>query len=233
MSQVIIENPIINSPFDEPTRHFRFTDEGITDEIVDARRTSSYFVPIARPKKKGSKQLQFDTEWTQDRIEENKLANDIRRRVALWRKGSYVGVTPTTARPVATGGGASLSDSIERYQMKYKSLKQDRPIRLNAQWVELSPCPTYPPCTSHICGYKAGHIFWPHPASAGSRPWHRSCRIAHTDHPTFSDQKACLNDEDVQHPLTSTSASFLLTRRLAPQWSCFRRSFLNVFSLAS
>src|SRR5882724_9321800 len=98
MSQVVIENPIINSPFDEPTRHFRFTDDGITDEIMDGRRTSSYFVPIAKPKKKGSKQLHFDTEWTQDRIEPNKLVNDIRRRVALWRQGGYVGVTPTTAR---------------------------------------------------------------------------------------------------------------------------------------
>jgi type III restriction enzyme len=98
MSQVVIENPIINSPFDEPTRHFRFTDEGITNEIVDGRRTSSYFVPIAQPKKKGTKQLHFDTEWTRDRIEENKLVNDIRRRVALWQKGGYVGVTPTTAR---------------------------------------------------------------------------------------------------------------------------------------
>ena len=101
MSQVVIENPIINAPFDEPSRHFRFSDEGITDEIVDGRRTSSYFVPIARPKKKRSTQLQFDTEWTQDRIEENKLVNDIRRRVILWRKGGYVGVTPTTARLIA------------------------------------------------------------------------------------------------------------------------------------
>jgi len=100
MTQVVIENPIINSPFDEPTRHFRFTDEGITNEEVDGRRTSSYFVPIAKPKKKG-KQLQFDTEWTQDRIEENKLVNDIRRRVGAWREGGYVGVTPTTARLIA------------------------------------------------------------------------------------------------------------------------------------
>lgn len=98
MSQTVIENPIINSPYNEPTRHFRFSDEGITNEEVDGRRTSSYFVPIAKPKKKGAKQLQFDTGWTQDRIEENKLVNDIRRRVALWRKGGYVGVTPTTAR---------------------------------------------------------------------------------------------------------------------------------------
>jgi type III restriction enzyme len=98
MSQVVIENPIINSPFDEPTRHFRFSNEGITNEIENGRRTSSYFVPIAKPKKKGSSQLQFDTEWTQDRIEENKLVNDVRRRVAMWRKGGYVGVTPTTSR---------------------------------------------------------------------------------------------------------------------------------------
>ncbi len=98
MRQVVIENPIINSPFKEPTRHFRFTDEGITNEVIDGRRSSSYFVPIARPKKRGrSQQAQFD-EWTQDRIEENKLVNDIRRRVAIWRQGGYVGVTPTTAR---------------------------------------------------------------------------------------------------------------------------------------
>ena len=100
MSQVVIENPIINSPFDEPTRHFRFSDEGITNEIVEGRRTSSYFVPIARPKKKkgATQQPLFDTEWTQDRIEENKLVNNIRRRVIAWREGGYSDVTPTTAR---------------------------------------------------------------------------------------------------------------------------------------
>jgi len=97
MADVIIENPILNSPFQEPTRHFKFTDEGITNEKVDGRRISSYFIPIAKPKKKG-KQLTFDTEWTQDRIEENKTVNRIRQRVGLWRQGGYVGVTPTTAR---------------------------------------------------------------------------------------------------------------------------------------
>ena len=51
--QVVIANPIINSPFDEPQRHFRFDDDGITDDIVDQRRSSSYFVPIAKPKTKG------------------------------------------------------------------------------------------------------------------------------------------------------------------------------------
>jgi type III restriction enzyme len=101
VKQVVIENPVINSPFREPGKHFKFTDEGITNEVIDGRRTSSYFVPIARPRKKGQKQLEFDTEWTQDRIEENKLVNQIRARVKLWREGGYVGVTPTTNRLLA------------------------------------------------------------------------------------------------------------------------------------
>ncbi len=98
MTQVVIENPVINSPFGEPTRHFQFSDEGITDEIAAGRRASSYFMPVARTRKKGKKQLQFDTEWTRDRIEENRLVNDIRRKVVTWRAGGYVGVTPVTNR---------------------------------------------------------------------------------------------------------------------------------------
>lgn len=34
----LIDNPVINSPFEEPQRHFRFTDDGITDEIGPGRR---------------------------------------------------------------------------------------------------------------------------------------------------------------------------------------------------
>ena len=89
MKHVVIENPVLNSPFREPTRHFRFSDEGITNEIEDGRRISSYFVPIAQPRKKGKQRSLFETEWTQDRIEENRFVNDVRRRVSLWRKGGY------------------------------------------------------------------------------------------------------------------------------------------------
>jgi type III restriction enzyme len=101
MKQVIIENPVLNSPFDEPERHFKFTDEGITDEIVEKRRISAYFVPIAQPKKKGhSGQLYFDTEWTQDRVEPNKFINQVREKVASWRQQKYPAatVTKTTKR---------------------------------------------------------------------------------------------------------------------------------------
>jgi adenine-specific DNA-methyltransferase len=49
MTQVVIENPILNSPFAEPVRHFRFSDEGITNEVAPGRRSSSYFVPVPKP----------------------------------------------------------------------------------------------------------------------------------------------------------------------------------------
>jgi type III restriction enzyme len=98
MKQVVIENPILNSPFEEPRRHFKFTEDGITDEIVESRRISQYFIPIPRPKKKSPKQLTFETQWTADRIEENRLINQIREAVAKWRKGGYIGITKTTAR---------------------------------------------------------------------------------------------------------------------------------------
>jgi type III restriction enzyme len=92
--QTVIENPILNGPFDAPTRHFRFDDEGITDQIVDGRRPSSYFMPIPKAKKKGG-QLVFD-EWTGDRIEENRVINQIRERVGRWRDMGWPGVTATT-----------------------------------------------------------------------------------------------------------------------------------------
>ena len=97
-TQVIINNPIINSPFEEPRRHYRFDEDGITDDIVPQRRISAYFVPIAQPKKKSKdKQLTFE-DWTADRIEENKAVNFIRQRVQIWREGGYPAVTNITRR---------------------------------------------------------------------------------------------------------------------------------------
>ena len=45
MPQVTIENPILNSPYDEATRHFPFSDEGITNEVVAGRRSRGAEVP--------------------------------------------------------------------------------------------------------------------------------------------------------------------------------------------
>lgn len=93
----VIENPVINSPFRQPDRHFRFDEEGITSDVVDGRRRSSYFVPIPSARKRGGQQT-FETEWTSDRLEENPTINRIREKVGMWREGGHQGVTPTTRR---------------------------------------------------------------------------------------------------------------------------------------
>ncbi len=97
MRQVTIENPILNSPFEEPSRYFRFDDEGITNEIVAGRRRSEFFVPVPLPRKRAG-QLALQGEWTADRLEPNPTVNQVRERVATWRRGGYVGVTRTTRR---------------------------------------------------------------------------------------------------------------------------------------
>jgi hypothetical protein len=93
VAPVTIENPILNSPFQAPGRHFRFDNEGITTDIDEKRRPSAFFMPIARARKKGE-QAHFDTEWTADRIKPNSEINRIRERVDRWRQGGYVDVTP-------------------------------------------------------------------------------------------------------------------------------------------
>jgi len=48
VADVVIENPILNSPFEEPGKHWRFSDEGITNDIVESWRMSAYFVRIGQ-----------------------------------------------------------------------------------------------------------------------------------------------------------------------------------------
>jgi type III restriction enzyme len=98
MPDVVIQNPVINSPFEEPTRHFEFGDRGITGKVIEGRRReSSYFVPIPHSRRQTA-QLTLEAEWTKDRLRANDTVNRIRDRVAAWRKGHYHGVTQTTLR---------------------------------------------------------------------------------------------------------------------------------------
>jgi len=95
----VIENPILNSPYREPTRHFRFDEDGITSEIVDERRRSTYFIPIPKPKKKvaaPAEQMTLPGNWTSERMQENDNINRIRAHVAGWRQAGWPGITATT-----------------------------------------------------------------------------------------------------------------------------------------
>ena len=100
MAKVSIDNPVINSPFAEPQRHFKFNARGITEEITNGRRRSEYFMPFPKPKKQSAEALlQAEFELPDSDLREaNTFINSVRTRVAAWRHSGYPGVTPTTRR---------------------------------------------------------------------------------------------------------------------------------------
>ena len=77
MADALIDNPILEGPYDPPTRHWRFDDTGITDEFVEGRRSSGHFVPAPQPRQQ-SAQLALETSWTLDRLKPNDLVNQLR-----------------------------------------------------------------------------------------------------------------------------------------------------------
>jgi type III restriction enzyme len=94
MPPITIDNPILNSPYSEPTRHFRLHATGqITDAVGAGRRGSSYFLPIAAPKKKGAPGL-FDD--PAERKTESEHVNPIRQLEKHWRDLGWPDITPIT-----------------------------------------------------------------------------------------------------------------------------------------
>lgn len=72
---------IINSPYQEPTRHWQ-QGSGTALSLIEGRRPAAYEV--------------FDTRNNTKRTEELKLVNRIRQRVQEWREADYPGITQVT-----------------------------------------------------------------------------------------------------------------------------------------
>ena len=96
-----LTNPIINSPYDPPERHFELGPHGPTGKILEGRRPSESFIPVPVSKKNKSVQEAFDFDTTGERREVNTLINDIRREVERWRAMNWNGVTPYTRKLLA------------------------------------------------------------------------------------------------------------------------------------
>jgi type III restriction enzyme len=95
-----LANPVINSPYDEPLRHFALDDSGRpTGEITETRRRSEFFVPVPKPKK-GKKaaatQLAFDL--IEEKVERNDAIDQLRNELRRWRQLGYPGVTPISRK---------------------------------------------------------------------------------------------------------------------------------------
>ncbi|WP_396230635.1 DEAD/DEAH box helicase family protein, partial [Frankia sp. ACN1ag] len=97
----VIDNPIINKPYEAPALHWRFDDNGlISDETVPGRRPSEYWSPVPGVRKVKGKAVQgeLDLNVTGERRKVNEEINQIRTRVDRWRALGYPNVTPTTRR---------------------------------------------------------------------------------------------------------------------------------------
>ena len=109
MTETFFDHPILNSPYEYPSRHWELDDSGRpTNRIVENRRRVSLITPIPAPKKlkRAQQELIFDaaarelgTESQQYKLMET--INDLRREVDAWRQIADPGrwrVTPETGR---------------------------------------------------------------------------------------------------------------------------------------
>jgi type III restriction enzyme len=99
----VINNPILNSPFAEPTRHWILDENGIPTGLpAEGRRRSEFVVPVPPPKHKMKAQGQLELEDEYGLRKPNDYINEIRTKVGAWRALGEAGlrstVTPVTAR---------------------------------------------------------------------------------------------------------------------------------------
>ncbi|MCB1173729.1 MAG: DEAD/DEAH box helicase family protein [Leptospiraceae bacterium] len=109
-TQSFFEQPILNSPYEYPARHWVLDESGQpTGKIQDSRRRSEYITPIPKPqKRKGAgkqAEIAFLTDTTAVRAGQDydplSIINEVRHAVDTWRKLQNQAdwlVTPETAQ---------------------------------------------------------------------------------------------------------------------------------------
>ena len=107
MSAQFFDRPILNSPYEYPSRHWELDETGQpTSRILDRRRRVSFITPIPKPKKRGQREIVFDEaaqalERDGQQYDLMEVINDLRGRVNGWRAipdPSQWRVTPETTR---------------------------------------------------------------------------------------------------------------------------------------
>jgi type III restriction enzyme len=83
---LLVDNPIINSPFEEPTRYWAY--EGGQPVIKSGRRPAGYYVKM--------RTREPQTALLEEDFVPIELVNSIRQRVKSWRENGYPGVTSIT-----------------------------------------------------------------------------------------------------------------------------------------
>jgi type III restriction enzyme len=109
VSNPFFDQPILNSPYDYPLRHWELDEVGQpTQRVIDARRGAKFITPIPKPKKHKAttqKGFVFDEgkglSTAEQQYDPTSIINEVRGYVDAWRalpNPSQWQVTPETAR---------------------------------------------------------------------------------------------------------------------------------------
>ena len=108
MTDRFFEHPVLNSPYEYPSRHWELDEAGQpTNRVVDRRRRFSFITPIPKPKRRKGNQHEMVFDAEAQRLAANgqqydltEIIDSLRRAVDQWRalpEGRWR-VTPETAR---------------------------------------------------------------------------------------------------------------------------------------
>jgi len=112
MADHFFEQPILNSPYTHPSRHWELDEDGQpTNRIIDTRRSARFITPVPKPRKRRLSSTAQQTEMVLDeglglsseeqQYDTTSAINSIREHVDRWRKlpdPAAWQVTPETAR---------------------------------------------------------------------------------------------------------------------------------------
>jgi type III restriction enzyme len=101
------DQPILNSPYSHPERHWELDGQGQpTQKVIETRRPAEFITPIPKPKKRKDKQISLVLDEglglsTKSQQYHTAIINSVRNQVDKWRRlpnPSDWRVTPETAR---------------------------------------------------------------------------------------------------------------------------------------
>ncbi|MBX3057413.1 MAG: restriction endonuclease, partial [Anaerolineae bacterium] len=110
MTEQFFDQPILNSPYQYPTRHWELDGDGQpTNRILEHRRTADFVTPVPKPKKRRKSEgrqlgFTFGEGFTEEgglQYNPTEFIQGIRQQVDQWRQlpnSEAWRVTPETAR---------------------------------------------------------------------------------------------------------------------------------------
>ena len=135
MSNPFFDHPILNSPYEYPSRQWELDDDGQpTQKIADSRRSAKFITPIPKPKKRKASKAQtgfvFDEgtglSTEEQQYDPTSTINEVRRNVDAWRalpSSKQWQVSPETARLLQHCGGTTSSAASARSSVRWKQSK--------------------------------------------------------------------------------------------------------------